>query len=687
MKRLFRLLMFAGMLAFAACSNYEDTVLPGNTGGGDQPGNKEPETPTEESVVAQPDAWDGTKRADVSYQLLVYSFADSNGDGIGDLKGIADKLDYLDELGVSALWLSPLHPAMSYHGYDVLDYEAINPEYGTEADFKNLIDAAHSHGIKIYMDWVINHTGKEHPWFKAALADENSPYRKYYILSTNPQADIAAGRIDMIATEGASGYDSGQWFSVVSGSTDMLKAKFTLKWGTTPTLTIEKVDTIENSGTEATDRFLYYGDGEMKRFYSQGDNVYTLSLEFTSSWGCLVRTSESSWDDGYKWGASASNNRLQWGVPMNLVGKNSAADILLPDMEKLMYHSHFWTDWFADLNYGKADTCETSPAFTAICNAAKKWIDLGIDGLRLDGAKHIYHNAASDENHLFWGKMFNELNSYFQSKGHSEKFYMVGEVFDDYQAAAPYFKGLPSIFDFGFWYRLKWAVQNSTGCYLASDITKQFDLYASFRNDYIASTKLTNHDENRAKSDLGDSDEKAKIAGAVLLTSGGHPYIYYGEELGYVGIKDGKGDEYVRNPLKWGDSYTTTFIKQAESAMSKVSDIAAQSADEGSMLNVYKHFSQLRNTYPALAVGTMTPHPTFSGNATSYKSIAAWYMQTDNQKMLVLHNLSSAVKSLPVTDELDKAVGVLGSVSESVTADGKVTVKIGAWSTVVYLLK
>ena len=82
-------------------------------------------------LTASPDLWDGKKRADITYQLLVYSFADSDGDGTGDFNGLIGKLDYLHALGVKALWLSPIHPAMSYHGYDVTDYTTVNPAYAS----------------------------------------------------------------------------------------------------------------------------------------------------------------------------------------------------------------------------------------------------------------------------------------------------------------------------------------------------------------------------------------------------------------------------------------------------------------------------------------------------------------------------------------------------------------------------
>lgn len=638
-------------------------------------------------IEPQPDEWDGVKRADVTYQLLIYSFADSDGDGIGDFRGIISKLDYLDELGVSAIWLSPAHPAASYHGYDVKDYGAVNPQYGTEADFKALIDAAHEHGIKIYMDYVINHTSKDHPWFLDAVSSETSPYREYYVLSNDPKADIAAGKIPMIATEGAAGYDAGQWFpAVVQTSTEPQKVKFTLEWSSSPTLTVEKVDVVENSGTADSGKYLYFGDpADCVEFYSQGGNTYTLSLEIYSPWGCLIRTSKTSWNAGTKYGAKRGANTMSWGEPLTLVSNSGSdpADILLPDMQSIMYHSHFWTNWFADLNYGAAAECENSPAFKAICRSAEKWIDMGIDGLRLDGAKHVYHNASSEENPVFWNKFYSTLNEYFH-RTRTDDIYMVGEVFSDYKEVAPYYYGLPALFEFSYWYRLEWALNNSTGCYFANDILSYRDLYASVRPDYIEATKLTNHDESRAMSLLGNSVNKAKMAGAVLLTSCGSPYIYYGEELGYVGAKD-NGDEYVRAPMKWGDNTTTTLIDKIYTGMDAVKDVPTQSGDDGSILNVYRTFSQLRNTYPAMASGEMKRHPVYNADNTQYKQIAAWYREQGEERMLVIHNFASAATTLSVDDEIDRAVAVLNSVSANYGAT--TTVRLGGYSSVVFLLK
>jgi alpha-amylase len=122
----------------------------------------------------------------VFYEIFVRSFYDSNGDGIGDFNGIAEKLDYLQSLGVTALWLMPIYPSPSYHGYDVTDYYNVNTQYGTLDDFKNLLDQAHKRGMHIILDLVLNHTSDQNPWF--IKSNNNiSPYRDWYIWSdTNP---------------------------------------------------------------------------------------------------------------------------------------------------------------------------------------------------------------------------------------------------------------------------------------------------------------------------------------------------------------------------------------------------------------------------------------------------------------------------------------------------------------------
>ena len=114
------------------------------------------------------------------YQIFIRSFADSNHDGIGDLKGIENNLDYLETLGVTALWLSPFHPSNTYHGYAVTDYYDVHEDFGTLEDLQSLIDAAKSRNMDIMMDLVINHSSDQHPWYIDARSNMDSPYRDYY---------------------------------------------------------------------------------------------------------------------------------------------------------------------------------------------------------------------------------------------------------------------------------------------------------------------------------------------------------------------------------------------------------------------------------------------------------------------------------------------------------------------------
>lgn len=132
-------------------------------------------TVTPEPIATGP-WWNDT----VFYEIFVRSFNDSDGDGIGDFNGITAKLDYLQALGVTGLWLMPIHPASSYHGYDVLDYYAVSPDFGTLDDFKHLLDEAHARNIRVIIDLVLNHTAYNHPWFRAALKSDPT-YREWYI--------------------------------------------------------------------------------------------------------------------------------------------------------------------------------------------------------------------------------------------------------------------------------------------------------------------------------------------------------------------------------------------------------------------------------------------------------------------------------------------------------------------------
>ena len=169
--------LVVALLAVAACSSGSPTPIT-------------PLVPATRQAAVSSDWWNGA----VTYEVFVRSFKDSDGDGNGDLAGLIEKLDYLNDcgapgsqsLGVDAIWLMPIYPSPSYHGYDVLDYTAVNPGYGTLADLDRLVLEAHRRCIKVVLDWVPNHTSAQNPWFLEAQSP-TSPKRDWYVWNaSNP---------------------------------------------------------------------------------------------------------------------------------------------------------------------------------------------------------------------------------------------------------------------------------------------------------------------------------------------------------------------------------------------------------------------------------------------------------------------------------------------------------------------
>ncbi len=159
------------MPAETAVSQPAETLIPPTS----TPNRRPPPSATPEALAQGTDGypwWNDT----VFYEIFVRSFYDSDGDGIGDLNGVIEKLDYLndgdpattDDLGVTGIWLMPIMVSPSYHGYDVVDYFQVDQEYGTNEDFLRLMEEAHARGIRVIVDLVMNHTSTQHPWFEAS---------------------------------------------------------------------------------------------------------------------------------------------------------------------------------------------------------------------------------------------------------------------------------------------------------------------------------------------------------------------------------------------------------------------------------------------------------------------------------------------------------------------------------------
>ncbi len=211
------------------------------------------------------------------YEVFVYSFCDSNGDGIGDLKGVEEKLDYISDLGFNGIWLMPIMPSTTYHKYDVTDYMDIDSEYGSMDDFDSLISACHEKGINVIIDLPINHTSSSHPWFQEAVsflsehADETEedmdisacPYVEYYHFSNTPE----------------SGYTN------IEGTSWYYESQF---WSEMPDLNLEN-ESVRAELEEVADFWMDHGvDGfrmdAVKEFVSGNTDVNTEILSWFSNY-------------------------------------------------------------------------------------------------------------------------------------------------------------------------------------------------------------------------------------------------------------------------------------------------------------------------------------------------------------------------------------------------------------------
>jgi len=408
--------------------------------------------PTESDTGSNPEAW---WRDAVFYEIFVRSFYDTDGDGIGDFNGITQKLDYLEELGVNAIWLMPINPSPSYHGYDVLNYYAVNTEYGTMDEFKHLLDEAHKKDIRIIIDLALNHTSSSHPFFQEANSKVDSKYRDWYIWS----------------------------------------------------------------------------DTDLGNLWHEGNGGYYFGL--------------------------------------------------------------FWSG-MPDLNYRNPDVT------AQMYEVTRYWLeDIGVDGFRLDAAKHLIEEGDITENTQATHDWFKDYFKFYKSIDPNA--YTVGEVWG---AGAFIATTYEEQFDHVFNFELANGIINSVNGESNTGISSawKFTLKDIDNGDYA--TLLTNHDQDRVMSVLNGSDEKAKLASFMLLTSPGTPFIYYGEEIGMQGRKP---DVDIRLPMQWNDEtnagFTTGTPWRALDVNYANVNVDLQENDPNSLLSQYQVLTSLRSQYPALRTG------------------------------------------------------------------------------------
>ncbi len=446
----------------------------------------------------------------IIYEIFVQSFRDSNDDGIGDLQGVISKLDYIQDLGANAIWLMPVHPSPSYHKYDVTDYYAIHPDYGTMKDMDMLIKELHKRGMKLIMDFVVNHTSSDHPWFVESSQSESNKYHNFYV-----------------------------WRNY------------------------EEVKDEINKATTSLD----------------SDNVM-------------------QWHEG--------------------------------PLQNERYYGFFWKG-MPDLNFDNPDVREE------IYKIGKFWIKKGVDGFRLDAAKHIYPDDRLHDTRLFWEEFTTKMRSY------KKDIQIVGEVWSSPDVLATMFKGLPSLFNF----QLSKAIPDLIN---SGQINSFIKSYQHIQNAYGTAgvpvedaILLNNHDMNRIKSELQQDSMKSKLAISMLMTLPGTTYLYYGEEIGMLGTKP---DEQLREPFIWGDNnfQEKTWMTPVQSTHETVIPLVVQKGDPNSLYNHYKHWIQIRKSYPDLATGKLE----FLKN--KMPGLLVYVIKNGEKTYFVAHNVSNAPSPYPVQD-------------------------------------
>jgi alpha-glucosidase len=453
----------------------------------------------------------------VIYQIYPRSFADSNGDGTGDLQGLIDHLDYLagtpDSLGIDAIWLSPIYPSPGHDfGYDVSSYCEIDPLFGDLQLFRRLVDEAHRRGIRIILDLVLNHTSHLHPWFVESRASRNSPKRSWYLWQ-DPTPDMKPPN---------------HWQGVFGGP----------------------------------------------------------------AWTWDERTGQ--------------------------------------------YYYHMFLPEQPDLNWRNPEVR------AAIKDVFRFWLELGVDGFRLDVVNAYFKDEQLRENpaclglrpydrqiHLFDQDrpelldVYQELRSLLDE--HSEAM-MVGEVMgNDPALAARYCGNGRDALHLAFNFHATRQPWNATRIQQAI-----VDFERLIHPHAWPCHVLSNHDLDRHATRFGggqDSDRRARVAATLLLTLRGTPFLYYGEELGLQNTRiprrelvDPPGKAYwpfykgrdgARTPMPWhagphaGFSSSRPWLRL--NADHQTRNVAVQQENPDSIFHHYRQLLALRRQTPALHSGTFRP--------------------------------------------------------------------------------
>ena len=511
---------------------------------------------------------DAFKELGVGYQIFVASFRDSNGDGIGDIKGIIDALPYLKELGAEVLWLTPIQKSDSYHGYDISDYYAVDKRFGTVEDYRELLYKAHENGMKVLMDLVLNHTSKGNIWF------------------TNSQWAVEDKE------NGINWRDVYNW----KYETDIIE-KWEPNEGRYVNVTVKQDAESDNPS--------WYRDGESHYYYYGKFGSGMPEINY------LNKTTRQLVIDMAKYWMSFGLDGFRLDAVKHIFMRDECyqnGDVIVADTgSKTSY----------DDEKGK----EVTKGFDYSSNLTKNimwWKEFA------HGVKADYPNCfLVGENFDGWGtrtaSYYQALDSQFNF---SNYYHIPAYLYNNAGGASNYASKQDGETFTPFASTEPLVIDNGQTVYT---------IPGGNRNDFIDGAFTSNHDVMRAINQVngtgdlngttalakvtgaGDQVNKAKIHAAMTILNPGVSWIYYGDELGmssnidqHVAIYGSENceDIWYRQPFLWGDDSITPDYKsgqykfELDSYNATLANVTAQKADANSMYNWYKDLIQIKKMYP-----------------------------------------------------------------------------------------
>lgn len=486
----------------------------------------------------------------VFYEIFTGSFSDSNGDGIGDLRGIINRLDYLNDgdinsgksLGIQGIWLTPIFQSGSYHKYDVDNYYVIDEDFGTMSDLEELIQKAHERNVLIILDLPLNHTSRSNLWFTKFLnaqkaGDETNEYYDFYSWCTTQTKP------------------SGRAFSRIDGTDHLYEANF---------------------------------NGDMP-----------------------------------------------------------------------------------ELNY------DNEAVRAEIIDVSKFYLNMGVDGFRIDAAKYVYYGDTKSNVEFF--------NWYSDSlKGIKEDVYLVGEVWSNDSETVQYFSAL-NCFNFQM-AQAEGYIRNASAQGNVNIFTGYVETYINQikekNPDAMLTSFVSNHDLDRSAGYLTLASKRPQMAANLYILCQGSPFIYYGEEIGMKGTRGGSNtDANRRLAMLWGDDDTvkdpigTTYEKSKQTN----GTVADHLKNEDSLLNYYIKLIAFRNNYPAIARGEYKSLNLSSTNVGGFK------ITYNGITYYLIHNTQLSEQTLDLTFITKKGIEEFDFIGqeEASIKDGKLN--IGAQTSVLLI--